>query len=689
MNIPNFKKYKHIIAILIITLISSLILSWIGYSVLKDASDTSIRQLTHDEYSILTTEIDGQTSIKQDIILEGGMRLYGVNLNFHTFNKVVSGDVFLELLDSDGSIIFTTSKNMHEIKDNTFLGLIFDDYVLNEEDTKYTLHLYTIPKTQDDKIALWKSEQTKEGFDLIEGENSVDGTVAVQIISNYSGDFIYTYYLLLAGAIFVLLISSYYFIFIKKLKIEFLFLFLAVYIGIIFSFLTPIAGGADEYVHIASSYANSSKILGVEVYDENNDLLVRQSDAYNLNKPVNYNVFDFQKIYEGISLTGSGNKNLIPIKARTADVFGLLYLVQTIGITISRILNFGYVPMIIFTRILNLAVYAILVFFAIKIMPFYKTTFALIALTPIPLQTAASFSYDTLVISSCFLFIATCFKLIYDQDKINNKYIILLLVLAGVIAPSKAVYVLVLALVLLIPKTKFKDKKQNVLVKSSVFLVGAILWLSFNSSLITSSVSNIASAVVVENTTISQGATSLSEETQGTILANGDSSIYFSFSYIIQNIPATVKLIANTIGENTQLYIYEIFGGKLGEVIVTPIYISWLYIMAVIFILLLSTIQQEDFKIKFKGFNKLFCLGIVLGVSAMIVLACITWTPSNYETIFGIQGRYFIPILPLVFFSVIGDKIVIKNRIDEVLIFSLVFVNMLILLNSFSIIALR
>ncbi len=147
--------------------------------------------------------------------------------------------------------------------------------------------------------------------------------------------------------------------------------------------------------------------------------------------------------------------------------------------------------------------------------------------------------------------------------------------------------------------------------------------------------------------------------------------------------------MANTISEKAELYIYEIFGGKLGEVIVTPLSVSWVYVMAVIGILLASTIQKSGFELQFKGFNKLFVAAIILAVVGMIVLACITWTPSNYETIFGIQGRYFIPILPLVFFLLIGDNIRIKRSIDGVLLFGLAMVNMLILLDAFSIMALR
>ncbi len=710
MNKINIQKYKHHIIIGAIILIAILILSWIGYSDLDEASDSTTRIIINDEFSELTLPLDGITSIKQDIVIEAQTKLYGASFNFHTYSKVVSGEITLDLLDENGNVILTQSEDMNNIKDNTFMGFIFDDYVVSEDDTKYTLHLYTTPQTENDIVALWKSEENKDGFQLSEGINAENGTLVLQVITNFSGHFIYSYYIIFSLAILIILMLAYYLIFIKKMKIEYLFLVFAIYIGVMFSFLTPIRGGADEYVHIANSYMHSSNILGLEALDEQGDLLVRKSDEYDLSNPINYNVFDLQMIYDGLSLSGSGNDELVPVKARFTEAFNVLYIPQTVGITIARILNLGFVPMMVFSRVLNLLAYAGLCFLAIKKIPFYKSTLALIALTPIPLQTAASFSYDTLIIGASFWFIAFCFNLIYEKDKVERKDIILLVLFSLFISQSKAVYVMLIGLSLLIPNIKFKEKKEALIAKSAVVLVGLFFWIFANSSLIsvhasdivgasgTTGVNNVSAETIFEEANTNTNIKNMSNNQleiidvstgEEAILANGDSSVYYSFSYILKNIPATIRLVANTIGEKTELYIYEMFGGKLGEVIITPISINWIYIIAVIIILLLSTIQKDGFEIKFKGFNKLASLIIILGVSGMIVLACITWTPSNYETIFGIQGRYFIPILPLVFFSITFGNIRVKKSMDGLLMFSLVAVNMLILLNAFSIMALR
>ena len=35
-------------------------------------------------------------------------------------------------------------------------------------------------------------------------------------------------------------------------------------------------------------------------------------------------------------------------------------------------------------------------------------------------------------------------------------------------------------------------------------------------------------------------------------------------------------------------------------------------------------------------------------VSCLLAVAgCLLWTPTHYETLYGLQGRYFLPVLPL------------------------------------------
>ena len=47
---------------------------------------------------------------------------------------------------------------------------------------------------------------------------------------------------------------------------------------------------------------------------------------------------------------------------------------------------------------------------------------------------------------------------------------------------------------------------------------------------------------------------------------------------------------------------------------------------------------------------------IALCVVGLTFFAALSWTPINYTTIFGVQGRYWLPVLPLALVPVHSNK---------------------------------
>ena len=61
------------------------------------------------------------------------------------------------------------------------------------------------------------------------------------------------------------------------------------------------------------------------------------------------------------------------------------------------------------------------------------------------------------------------------------------------------------------------------------------------------------------------------------------------------------------------------------------------------------------------------CYGCIAAVVSLMVIAImwIAWTPISYEIIEGVQGRYFIPIVPLIYLAVANNKqIKIKSSVN-------------------------
>ena len=166
---------------------------------------------------------------------------------------------------------------------------------------------------------------------------------------------------------------------------------------------------------------------------------------------------------------------------------------------------------------------------------------------------------------------------------------------------------------------------------------------------------------------------------------NGDSSQYFTLSYILAHIPQTVKLIVNTLQENTELYIRQIFGGIFGEVILSPVKLSWLYVIAVMAVVFASALLPQGESLQYRGVKKWWGLAIALAVAALVCAAGVMWTPVNYTTAFGIQGRYIIPVLPLIVLFFTGENLTLKKKIDDGLLFAICAVNVLMLLDGLTI----
>ena len=363
--------------------------------------------------------------------------------------------------------------------------------------------------------------------------------------------------------------------------------------------------------------------------------------------------------------------------------------------------------MVLMGRIFNLLMYALIVCLAIKLMPIYKTTMAIIALMPMSLQIAGSFVYDAYVIAMAFLFTSLVFRLAYDKDKITLKDLIPVTVVLCLLAPAKTIYVVMGLLVFILPSTKFPDKKKAIIAKLAVLLAAVAFWLSTNfASVIYATVNHpgetldIPSVVetveeqpelqypfemwMAENNPAAEEP-EIVYDPNSDLLPNGDSKYYFTIPYMLKNIKATIKLVMRTITTQTGKYLQTVVGTRLGEIVVVDLQASWMWFILIVIVLYLSVTPVKGEKDVYKLPDKLLGLFIFVLITGRVVAAGITWTPINYETIFGIQGRYLLPALPLFMMAIGSKNLQLQKSVDEILLWLMMPANILVLLNVFMI----
>jgi hypothetical protein len=103
-------------------------------------------------------------------------------------------------------------------------------------------------------------------------------------------------------------------------------------------------------------------------------------------------------------------------------------------------------------------------------------------------------------------------------------------------------------------------------------------------------------------------------------------------------------LLRNTLFTQFTFYVRSLVGGSLSYY---SLPLSWGFVIASLALLALALPPEPgapQLTLRQRWFGAL----ATLAVTALLVVGCIIrWTPTSYDIIYGIQGRYFLPMLPL------------------------------------------
>ena len=387
------------------------------------------------------------------------------------------------------------------------------------------------------------------------------------------------------------------------------------------------------------------------------------------------------------------------------------YLAQALGIRLARAQDKNFYTMLLYGRLANLILYLLLAALAVWLAPTsLRGLFACVALLPMPLQLAASLSPDAAVLGLVFSFTALCLRLRGEKAVWWQK--ILLIVLGGLTAPGKAIYLPVILLCLLIPAenltydgnptVKFlgEELPGGCCIHAATLVLAFCFWLAANLNAVAYAARDMNTTVLVTAAAaaavllvlalaaylklhkrpkvffwckvafaavlvvgavggvyaVSHMGGGLDPDQLTMTYPNGDSIWTFSFGYICRNIPATVKLLLRTLPEQGALWLQGLLGTTLGEPIVYRIDVSWLLGVGLLLAVLAAALPRQDEPALLGRRSKAGTAGICLCVVLAVLAAALNWTPINYQTIFGLQGRYLLPILPLALLLVKSSK---------------------------------
>ncbi len=390
----------------------------------------------------------------------------------------------------------------------------------------------------------------------------------------------------------------------KNTKVENVFLAVAIIFCVLVYIAMPISKAHDEDIH------------GYRIFEYTTGKLINNGKSVTLSEGI-IEALHNKQFYHNIFLhdnTYSTQAPKVTYEYRMSAYSPISYFPHILGVCTSSIFTDNALIQAYVARLFNMIVCITMLYFSIKIIPYGKNMLFLISLIPIAIEGYISLSVDGIAISSSILFISYILKLREDKKAIiEYKQIIILTILSIVVAISKVVYLPIVLLIFILPKEKFKNNKKWIPLLS-IFAISAIidiLWYYFGMEREIGEASN--------NTTLQ--------------------------SIIMQPIPY-IKKVLYTIIYRFNIYFNEVFGGKLeyNENVTIPIFP---YLIALGAILISRNKGKKGYN--FSNFEKIVLSFIIISTVRLIFTAMYTgWSPENSPYIIGVQGRYFLPVLPLI-----------------------------------------
>lgn len=313
-------------------------------------------------------------------------------------------------------------------------------------------------------------------------------------------------------------------------------------------------------------------------------------------------------------------------------------LASAVGIMIGRSLGLSAAAVFYLGRFFNLLCSSILIIAAIQIMPIGKNIMRVIALLPITLHLMASFSYDAPIIGFAFLYLALLLKLTYDTGHVSYTQMGATLATGILLAPCKIVYLVLSFVVLFIPQSRFRSRKEELAFKLMILVVPTLVALAARVSLLL----NMTGAQQFNSQLDLRGAE------QGT---------YYTFSDLITHPLSTASLFLRTFVKSGDVYFSSMLGGNLGwmqsDIAATVLEVTLLFTPVA-----LSTLTDLDDESVLPTPHRcvLFAL-FIAGMFAVMLGLTLGWTFNTEHEIQGVQGRYFLPILPALLLSLRGKAL--------------------------------
>jgi len=493
-------------------------------------------------------------------------------------------------------------------------------------------------------------------------------------------------------AVLFALLYQKYVLNVREENVSFLNIFIwLAYLLVFLPYVSP-----DEPSHFASAYHVSNLLLGKTGLVSGDRLFMRAEDfvLYGLDEEALSSEY-YMQVTENFRFFVSEQGYVAADGAMVTNAI-FSYLVPGLGITLARMLHMSGTMTFLMGRLANLIFFTAVLRFLMKKIPFGRTALFAIAMMPMTLHMAASYSYDVMTFGFVTLFVVQVMCMVCSPetpppmrsaaergsdakiasqfrtaDKVSRQDYRQCVIYGILMAPSKMVYIPLLLLIFLVPWERLGETKKEAW-KKKLAVVGI--------SLAVTCVIMVIISLVSADSTLRK----MAEQSVSVNMLTWTNEEGYTLSWVLGHLGEYILMLARTVVKMMDYYFFTMIGSKLGWL---DIDIPQVYAVASFLMLLLAVnIRDERSEAAQIGsWQKLWVAFLCAGcVFATILVMTVSWTPVSYDYVAGVQGRYFIPLLIPAIWLLPSHLVEVKSVVRKYLVFGAGMLNLWTLVYVFA-----
>lgn len=446
----------------------------------------------------------------------------------------------------------------------------------------------------------------------------------------------------------------------KNIKAVSFFVWAALIFEIAYNIVTPPLQSPDEFNHFYRAYQVSqggflpvklNNRLGGYIPEDMIDFVAQYRQCDNIK---NYTI-TYQEIQESFNIKSESNQNQFVDFANTAFYSPVSYLPQAIAIGILTSLHARPAVLYYGAKLFIFLVWLFCVYKVINLLPVFKWLFTLLALLPMHMHIVNSLSADTVTNILSFLILGLGLKHIFITERIKPQHLLVFCLLLVLLALAKVVYIGIAIILFAIPAQKFPGFYFR-----AVGLLGILLVTALSAYLLTH---------LVMIFYISPANYDPSYVNYATVSRCSD--YHAQKKYIFSHGTYFCEVVWATLTTCPDAYLSDYIGVFNGQVKLP----GWLCVVSYIFILM-AVLAEGSAYLLCPG--EKFVMLIAASVSFVLLLLSqhLMWDCVGADIVGFLQGRYLIPILPLVFIALNNSYFKVRLNLSMLVIPLILFLNL-------------